>query len=178
MQAFEVARDNMETLLSKDSVEEVVEYGSSDKYPGIKWQTTVEMFDAPVMEEMQIWVRGICSAEYTDTAGQAQMIELTHWLTALTKEQVLQVLQERQGLLSEPNGTSEPNEPSEPNETPEPNELEFEPNELAPESRRDCDGLPFCESIMCHLEADRPVGNLLDIGTSAYSGKYSLVGLV
>ncbi|MFA5252310.1 MAG: type II secretion system protein, partial [Phycisphaerae bacterium] len=38
MQAFEVARDNMETLLSRDEVEETVEYGSSDKYPEIKWQ--------------------------------------------------------------------------------------------------------------------------------------------
>ena len=55
MQAFEVARDNMETLLSKDSVNEMVEYGSSDKHPEIKWQTTVEMFYEPAaMEQMQM----------------------------------------------------------------------------------------------------------------------------
>jgi hypothetical protein len=96
MQAFEVARDNMETLLSKDSVEEMVEYGSSDKYPEIQWQTTVEMFYEPVMEQMQIWVRAICSAEYTDTAGEVQTIELTHWLTGLTKEQLIQMIKDEQ----------------------------------------------------------------------------------
>jgi hypothetical protein len=148
MRAFEVARDNMETLLYKDSVEEMVEYGSSDKYPEIKWQTTVEMFYEPaVMEQMQIWVRGVCSAEYTDSVGETQTIELTHWLTGLTKEQLLQLLQQEQEGLSEPN---EPNKPSEPNE-PEP-----APDKPAPESNVDCDTLPFCESIMCHLEAGTP----------------------
>jgi hypothetical protein len=97
MQAFEVARDNMETLLSKDSVEEMVEYGSSVKYPEIRWQTTVEVFYEPAaMEQMQIWVRGICSAEYTDSAGEVQTIELTHWLTGLTKEQLLEIIKEKQ----------------------------------------------------------------------------------
>ena len=96
MQAFEVARDNMETLLSKDSVEEMVEYGSSDKYPEIQWQTTVETFYEPVMEQMQIWVRAICSAEYADTAGDVQTIELTQWLTGLTKEQLIEIIKEEQ----------------------------------------------------------------------------------
>ncbi|GAI98044.1 unnamed protein product [marine sediment metagenome] len=83
MQAFEIARDNMETLLSKDSAEEMVEYGSSDKYPAIQWQTAVETFYEPMTERM--WVRAVCSAEYADIAGDVQTIELTHWLTALTK---------------------------------------------------------------------------------------------
>src|SRR4030042_1740904 len=47
MRAFEVARDNMETLLSKDSIGEMVEYGISVKYPEIQWQTTVEIFYEP-----------------------------------------------------------------------------------------------------------------------------------
>jgi hypothetical protein len=97
MQAFEVARDNMETLLSKDSVEEMVEYGSSVRYPEIKWQTTVEVFYEPVAsEQMQMWVRGICLAEYTDSAGEVQTIELAHWLTGLTKEQLLEIIKEKQ----------------------------------------------------------------------------------
>jgi hypothetical protein len=132
MQAFEVARDNMETLLSKDSVEEMVEYGSSVKYPEIKWQTTVEMFYEPeASEQMQVWVRGVCSAEYTDAAGEVQTIELTHWLTGLTKEQLIEMLKQK---LSEPN---EPNEPNKP----------------VPELMVDCGTLPFCESIRCHLKA-------------------------
>ncbi len=132
MQAFEVARDNMETLLSKDSVEEMVDYGSSVRYPEIKWQTTVEMFYEPMAtEQMQVWVKGICSAEYTDAAGEVQTIELTHWLTGLTEEQLIEMLKQK---LSEPN---EPNEPNKP----------------VPELRADCDTLPFCESIKCRLEA-------------------------
>jgi len=93
-QAFEVARDNMETLLSKDSVKEMVEYGQSDKYPQIQWQTTVETFYEPITERM--WIQAICSAEYTDTAGEVQTVELTHWLTDLTKEQLLQIIEEQE----------------------------------------------------------------------------------
>jgi len=94
MQAFEVARDNMEALLSKDSVKEMVEYGSRDKYPEIQWQTAVETFYEPMTE--RIWVRAACSAEYADTAGDVQTIELTHWLTGLTKEQLIQMIEEKQ----------------------------------------------------------------------------------
>jgi type II secretory pathway pseudopilin PulG len=125
MQAFEVARDNMEKILSKDSVEEMAEYGSSDKYPEIQWQTAVEAFYEPAME--QIWVKAICSAEYTGTAGDAQTVELTHWLTGLTKEQIIQMLEEKQkGQLAEEfiaDEVNEPNELVEPNEVVEPNDV-------------------------------------------------------
>ncbi len=99
MQAFEVARENMETLLSKDSVKEMVEYGGSDRYPEIQWQTTVETFYEPVTARM--WVRAVCSAEYADTAGDVQTIELTHWLTGLTKKQLLEIIAEKQRLAEE-----------------------------------------------------------------------------
>ncbi len=89
IQAFEVARENMEKLLSSISLEEVVEYGESNKYPEISWQTVVETFYEPISSRR--WVRGICSAEYRDTEGQEQTVELTHWLTGLTKEQLLEV---------------------------------------------------------------------------------------
>jgi prepilin-type N-terminal cleavage/methylation domain-containing protein len=154
MQTFEVARDNMETLLSRDSVNEMVEYGSSDKHPEIQWKTVVETFYEPVTEQM--WVRAICSAEYADTAGDVQTIELTHWLTGLTREQLIQMIKQEQEHPSEPNEPSEPNKPSEPNDTSEPNRLESEPNRPAPESKGDCDSLPFCESVMCHLDAGTP----------------------
>jgi type II secretory pathway pseudopilin PulG len=90
MQAFEVARENMEKLLASNSVKETTEFGNSDKYPEIKWQTAVETFYDPMTARM--WVRGVCSAEYTDTEGQTQTVELTHWLTDVTKEQLLQIL--------------------------------------------------------------------------------------
>lgn len=98
MQAFEVARENMEALLSKDSAAETVEYGSSDKYPQIQWQTTVEAFYEPIT--VRIWIQAVCSAEYTDSAGELQTVELTHWLTDLTKEQLIQLMQEKQKELS------------------------------------------------------------------------------
>jgi prepilin-type N-terminal cleavage/methylation domain-containing protein len=90
MRAFEVARENMEKLLSSATVEESVEYGQSDRYPEISWQTVVETFYEPITSRM--WIRGVCSARYNDPNGQEQTIELEHWLTDLTKEQLLQIM--------------------------------------------------------------------------------------
>jgi len=86
MQAFEVARDNMEKLLALDAVQEKTEYGSSEKYPDIEWQTVIETFSQPVTSKM--WVRAVCSAQYFDTAGETRTVEFIHWLTGLTEEQV------------------------------------------------------------------------------------------
>ena len=99
MQAFEVARENMEKLLCSDSVTEIVEYGSSDKYPDIQWQSTVESFYESITERM--WIRAICSAQYIDTEGQLQTVELTHWITDISKEQMLKMLQDRLNQLTE-----------------------------------------------------------------------------
>lgn len=130
MQAFEVARDNMETLLSKDSVKEMVEYGSSYKYPEIQWQTTVETFYEPAKERM--WVRAVCSAEYADTAGDVQTVELTHWLTDLTKKQLLQIIEERkkeEERLAREGGPEEPGEPGLEDEEPKPEDEEPKPED-------------------------------------------------
>ena len=89
MNAFEIARENMETLLTKSSVSETTEYGSSDKYPDIQWQTVVETFYEPI--ESQVWLRGTCTAEYIDSSGEKQTVELSHWLTGLTEAQLLQL---------------------------------------------------------------------------------------
>jgi len=94
MQAFEVARENMEELLTSGSVAESVEYGDSDRYPDIRWQTTVETFYEPLTARM--WIQAICSAEYTDSEGEVQTVELTHWLTDVTKAQLLQILAQQQ----------------------------------------------------------------------------------
>lgn len=94
MQAFEVARTNLEKLLTLDTVEESVEYGDSEMYPDIQWQTVVESFYEPLNSKM--WIQAICSAEYTDSEGEVQKVELTHWLTDLTKAQMLQILAQRQ----------------------------------------------------------------------------------
>lgn len=129
MQAFEVARENMEYLLSVDAAEEMTEYGVSEKYPEIEWQSTVERFEVPVSlfastvdsavnpmssllesfglggmgdpnapSTSQAWVRAVCTAEYTDTDGEVQKVELIHWLTKLTEQQVQQIARQEAQL--------------------------------------------------------------------------------
>jgi prepilin-type N-terminal cleavage/methylation domain-containing protein len=93
MQAFEIARENMEQLLSRPSVTDVLEYGTSQTNPDINWETTIESFYEPVTNRM--WMRAVCAAEFTDTQGQPQKIELTQWLTGLNKKQVFQILDQR-----------------------------------------------------------------------------------
>ena len=90
MKAFEVARENMETLLASTMLKESVEYGESEKYPDIRWQTTVETFYEPITS--RTWVRGVSSAQYNDPNGEEQTLELEHWLTDVTKEQLLQLM--------------------------------------------------------------------------------------
>ena len=86
MQAFTVARENLELVLVLPAVGEMTEYGTSEKYPMINWETTVETFTAPLMEKT--WSRVICRAEYEDIEGQMQAVELTHWLSDLTDAQL------------------------------------------------------------------------------------------
>ena len=89
MRAFEIARENMEKILGLDSVQEMTEYGTSEKFPDIRWQTTIESFYEPATSNM--WVRAVCSAEYTNTSGESQNVELTNWLTKLSNEQMKQL---------------------------------------------------------------------------------------
>ena len=93
MQAFEVARENLETILTKKSVQEAVEYGTSDRYPGIEWETVVETFFEPINSQM--WLRAVCTATYNDTNGEEQSVKLVHWLTGLTKDQLLAILMDK-----------------------------------------------------------------------------------
>ena len=93
MHAFDIARENMEKLLTLEAVEETVEYGSSDRYPEIEWQTTVEAFYEPITSRM--WIQAVCSAEYPDSEGETQTVELTHWLTGLTKKQLMKLIEQK-----------------------------------------------------------------------------------
>ncbi len=142
MQAFEVARNNMEKLLAKSSAKEMVEFGTSEKYPAIQWQTTVETFYEPLTSAM--WLQAVCSAEYTDAEGDEQNIELTHWLTNLTKAELAKIL-ERKLLARQTSGG--PDEKPGPDDKPEPDE-EPKPDE----EPVDCDSLPFCERAFCYFE--------------------------
>ena len=94
MQAFEVAHENMEKLLSSNSVTEKVEIGNSDMYPEIEWNTTVEAIELP--EASTMWAQAVCSAAYIDAEGERQTVELTAWLTNLTTEQTAKIAEEKQ----------------------------------------------------------------------------------
>jgi hypothetical protein len=85
MRAFEIAHENMEKILGSDAVQEKNEYGISEKFQDIRWQTSVESFSEPTTSHM--WARAVCSAEYTDSGGETKSVELTHWLTRLTDAQ-------------------------------------------------------------------------------------------
>jgi prepilin-type N-terminal cleavage/methylation domain-containing protein len=92
-QAFSIARQNMEKLLTSASVEDLSEYGIVETNPDMDWQTVVEPFYEPISNRM--WVRGVCSSSYTDSKGQRQIIELTCWLTGLTAQQIKQIVDQQ-----------------------------------------------------------------------------------
>jgi type II secretory pathway pseudopilin PulG len=97
MQAFEVAQENMEKLLASSSVKESVEYGFSESAAGgppVEWQSTVETFFEPITN--RLWARAVCSADYIDSDGRQQKVELTNWITDLTQQQVLELIKRRQ----------------------------------------------------------------------------------
>ena len=92
MEAFQVARENMEKVLASDSVSEGVEYGTSEQYPDVAWRTVIEAFSEPVTGQM--WIRAVCSADYIDSKGETQTLELAHWIGSLTDQQANQLFQE------------------------------------------------------------------------------------
>ncbi|AQT69640.1 Tfp pilus assembly protein PilV [Anaerohalosphaera lusitana] len=93
MRAFETARMNMEKLLAQTSVEEMNEYGASEKYPEISWETVVEPFYEPITNRM--WIQATCSATYLDRDAEQQQVELTNWVTDLSKEDVQKILDQQ-----------------------------------------------------------------------------------
>ena len=85
-QAFAIARENMEQVLISPGVEKQTEYGRSEQFPAIQWETRIETFSPPI--GVDTWVRAVCKATYEDAAGETQEVELVHWLTALTDSQL------------------------------------------------------------------------------------------
>ena len=92
MEAFELARENMENILAASSIKESIEYRVSNINPGIQWEAVIENFYEPATARM--WIRALCSASYFDSKDEEQKIELEHWLTSLSKQQMLQILEQ------------------------------------------------------------------------------------
>lgn len=93
-EAFELARSNMETLLTENRLSDTAEFGTSEINPAIEWSTIVEPFYEPATNRM--WVRAVCTTEFLDTQGEYQLVELEHWITNLTAAQVKQVVAQQQ----------------------------------------------------------------------------------
>ena len=94
MRAFEVARNNMEMLLASKSLSQTIDYGYSELYPQIEWENRVETFYEPVSS--RLWLQAICSATYSDQQGEEQKIELTNWITEISKDDLLKLLKQEQ----------------------------------------------------------------------------------
>jgi len=108
MQAFEVARENMEKLLTASAVSEMDDYGTSDKNPNIEWETIVEPFSDS--GSGKTWIRAVCSATYSDANVQPQKIELTHWLTDVPDSVAQQMMQDKNKQdMNEPNMPADAN---------------------------------------------------------------------
>ena len=107
MEAFELVRENMEKLLGAESVTLVADLGTSDKNPNIQWQTVIETFSEPVGSGM--WLQAVCSASYTDSAGEKQTVELVHWLCELSKrdQQLIQKQEQQESEYMEQFGLDE-----------------------------------------------------------------------
>ena len=89
MEAFQVARENLEQVLVSESLTENVDFGTSELYPDIAWRTSIEAFSEPIGGQM--WTRAVCSADYVDAVGETQTIELVHWIGPLTDQQANQL---------------------------------------------------------------------------------------
>lgn len=122
MEAFEIARENMENLLTASSVEEMDDYGVSEKNPNIEWETVVEPFSGA---GERMWARAICSASYPDANGQPKTVELTHWLTDVPDSVMQQIMKDQEKLrdMNEPNMPADangyPNAPQNQNVSPD-----------------------------------------------------------
>ncbi len=85
-QAFEIARENMERLLAEPTVSEMTEFGYDEMNPDLEWELIVEPFYEPIKNKM--WVQAISAVSFTDSKGEFQTVELTHWLTDLSDSQI------------------------------------------------------------------------------------------
>ena len=55
------------------------------------WESIIETFTEPATG--QTWVRAVCSAQYTGFDGEPKVVELEHWLTRVSEEQLGQLAQ-------------------------------------------------------------------------------------
>ena len=91
--AFEVARENLESLLTVSTLSDEMDYGASEKYPEIQWELRVEPFYEPISNKM--WIRAVSSAGFLGEDNEEQTVELQQWLTGLNAQQIKQILRQQ-----------------------------------------------------------------------------------
>ena len=96
MEAFRIARDNMEKLLAVESVPELLMQGQSDQNPDMQWRTSVETFYEPQTDKM--WVKAVSSVTYFDSNDEQQTVEFEHWLTDLSMEEMMKIAEQKNDL--------------------------------------------------------------------------------
>ncbi len=94
MQAFEIARENMETLLARVNVSDMTDFGVHPLYSDVEWETTIEPFYEPITNKL--WIQAVCTATYVDSHEEKQTLTLTHWLTGLSERQAKQILDQQE----------------------------------------------------------------------------------
>ncbi len=95
MEAFWVARENLEEILAQKTVTEDVEYGTSEKNDLIQWTKRVEPFYEDATGEM--WLKAVSIAEFYNTDGELEEVKLEKWLSPLSDKQ-LEVLAKRKDI--------------------------------------------------------------------------------
>ena len=120
MEAFNLARENMENILSVSLLTDDIQQGQSETNPDIRWQNSVESFYEPLTSRM--WIRAICGVSYIDSEGEDQEIELTHWVTDISKKQVLAIIDQKKREKEYEEEIAEDGEDFEPEDVDEPDE--------------------------------------------------------
>lgn len=115
-QAFEIAREKMELVLASDKLKEQADSGISDRNPEIDWEIVIEADTiADDSDSSQIWLKAISTANYTDSKGEMQNVELVHWVAGLSPQQMKQIKADQMAGVrkdgEDPEGPDDPDGP-------------------------------------------------------------------
>jgi prepilin-type N-terminal cleavage/methylation domain-containing protein len=96
--AFNLARENMETLLAEKSLSEMIDFGVSEIDPEITWELTTEVIQQQYTDDWFLEARSV--ALYTNGKGEEEKVEFIHWASTLTEGQIKQI-QERDEKMAD-----------------------------------------------------------------------------
>ncbi|MGE4285836.1 MAG: prepilin-type N-terminal cleavage/methylation domain-containing protein [Phycisphaerae bacterium] len=83
--AVDLARENMEYILSKNDAYEFYDSGVDEFNPDLNWEIGFEVATYPNTSDM--WVRAFSTSGYYRTDGEYKTIEFESWIVRLSDEQ-------------------------------------------------------------------------------------------